>query len=65
MWINIPIKATDNWLLGMANLIHDKLDSNLHVYIEPADECWNYAYPQWGIIEAWDKTNTALDNIGA
>jgi hypothetical protein len=64
MWINIPIKATDNWLTGMANLIHSKLDPSLHVYIEPADECWNYAYPQWGLVEAWDQTNPVLDSSG-
>jgi phage tail protein X len=64
-WHCVPINATENWMQGFAKLVHDNLNSNLHVYVEVSDECWNYAYPQWGIIEAADKANPGLDNIGA
>ncbi len=65
-WANIPVNATADWGVGLATLMHKSLNPKLHVYIEFSNECWNYDYASWAIIEAADKTNTALDNnVGA
>jgi hypothetical protein len=56
-WLNVPVEATDDWLTGMANLIHKNLDPSLHVYIEPPDECWNSSQQAYGIINPLVKTS--------
>ncbi len=65
-WANIPVNATANWGTGLATLIHKSLNPKLHVYIEFSNECWNYNYASWAIVEKADKANPALDSsVGA
>ncbi len=64
IWINIPLYATDDWAVGMANLLKTTLKPGLHVYIEYSNELWNYGgpafYPDAHQIEVWDQTNPTL-----
>jgi hypothetical protein len=60
LWINIPVNATDDWATNMAQLLKTTLNPGLHVYIEFSNEVWNFDFPQWGIVETWDQTNSAL-----
>lgn len=46
MWLCVPVKADSNYIVNMAQLLHDSLDPTLHVYVEHSNEIWNYAFPQ-------------------
>jgi uncharacterized protein YjdB len=43
MWICMPHKASDACIQQIASLIKNKLNTNLKVYIEYSNECWNWA----------------------
>ena len=45
-WFNIPIAADDNYVQRMAELVRDRLDTNLKAYVELSNEVWNGAYYQ-------------------
>jgi len=47
LWINIPVAATDAYVAELARFLHEKLDSNLAVYIEHSNEVWNFGFPQY------------------
>lgn len=42
-WINIPFKATDDYVTQLAQLWKDRLNPNLNVYVEFSNELWNFA----------------------
>lgn len=44
MWINVPHKATDDFVTNMATLIRNNLNSNLKVYVEYSNETWNSTF---------------------
>jgi hypothetical protein len=46
MWINIPHKASDDFVRQLARLIRDNLSSTRKVYVEYSNEVWN-----WGFIQ--------------
>lgn len=46
LWINIPIAATDDYITQLATLIKNTLNSGLNVYVEYANEVWNWGFPQ-------------------
>ncbi|HYG20216.1 MAG TPA: BACON domain-containing carbohydrate-binding protein, partial [Ohtaekwangia sp.] len=46
MWINIPHKASDDFVRQLARLIRDNLNSDRKVYVEYSNEVWN-----WGFIQ--------------
>jgi fibronectin type 3 domain-containing protein len=52
MWINVPVDATDDYVLQLATLLHSgnhltrALDPDLHVYLEYSNEVWNPSFPQ-------------------
>ena len=54
MWINIPPEASLNCIIGMANFIKSNLHSNLRVYVEYSNECWNRGFKvtQWLATQA-------------
>ncbi|HEX7382257.1 MAG TPA: hypothetical protein VF265_08905 [Nevskiaceae bacterium] len=59
MWINIPTMATDDYVKSLAALIQQRLNPNLHVYVEWSDEIWNYGNPYW------TETNYNHDQVEA
>jgi hypothetical protein len=47
-WFNIPVQATDDYILQMATLINQRISSNHKVYIELSNEVWNGQFSQFG-----------------
>jgi hypothetical protein len=45
MWVNIPWKASDDYIRNAAILVRDTLDPTKKVYVETANEVWNFGYP--------------------
>lgn len=41
LWLNVPNKASDDYILQMANLVHSQLNSTSKVYLEYGNEIWN------------------------
>jgi uncharacterized protein YjdB len=42
IWINIPCTATADFVYQLANLLNSQLNSNLKIYVEWANEIWNW-----------------------
>jgi hypothetical protein len=68
IWINIPYFADDDYIINLAILIKDQLDSNLNVYIELSNEIWNWQFWQahWNLETATNLGNQSVlnyDNI--
>lgn len=42
-WINIPVRATDDYVTQLATKLRDELDASRYVYIEYGNETWNFA----------------------
>ena len=43
-WINIPATASQDYIYQLATLIKNQLNSNLKVYVEWANEIWNWGF---------------------
>jgi hypothetical protein len=50
-WVNIPHEADADYAVELANLIHDKLEPTLRVYVEWSNEVWNGSFPQRAYAE--------------
>ena len=48
MWLCIPHRATDDYILRLARLVKQNLDPGLKVYIEYSNEIWNWQFHQAG-----------------
>ncbi len=46
LWITIPDGATDDHARRLAQLLLDRLDPKLRVYLELGNELWNQSFPQ-------------------
>lgn len=46
MWINIPTKATDDYVRKTMEYVRDHLDSSLKVSVEYSNEMWNWGFQQ-------------------
>lgn len=62
LWINIPHKATDDYILQLATLIKATLNPWLKVYVEFSNETWNGAY---GFSQVNELHDTAVAMAGA
>ncbi len=60
LWANIPISADTGYVRSLAQLIHQRLNSNLNVYIEIDNEVWGYDNPK--NYNAAEATALALPN---
>ncbi len=40
-WFTVPVRASDDFVRHMAELVHRRLRPNLHVYLEYGNETWN------------------------
>lgn len=61
MWINIPHKASDDFVRQLARLIRDNLDNDQKVYVEYSNEIWNWGFQQTHYADA---QGTALGFVG-
>src|SRR5262249_17527025 len=64
MWINIPALATTDFVQNLAQLIKNKLDPSLKVYVEYSNETWNWGFGQYSQILAAAKANPLVDAPG-
>ncbi len=55
IWINIPVSATDDYILNVARLMLSELNPTNKIYLEYSNEVWNWAFPQ-------SHTNLAFAN---
>lgn len=44
-WFPIPWNADESYVRGMAKLVHDNVPAGTPVYVEMANEVWNYSFP--------------------
>jgi hypothetical protein len=49
IWINVPVRANDEYVRNLATLLRDSLNPGLNVYVEYSNELWNGAFPQFAI----------------
>lgn len=45
-WFCIPHQANDEYIHNFAQLVHERLDPSLKVYVEYSNELWNWIFPQ-------------------
>jgi hypothetical protein len=67
MWINVPLKADDDYVRQLALLIKSQLQPTLKVRIEYSNEVWNPIFQQFGQNMDRSKQNadlTAKDDFG-
>jgi hypothetical protein len=62
MWINVPHKASDDFVRQLARLIRDNLNSSRKVYVEYSNEVWNWGFDQTNYADA---QGTALGFVGS
>ena len=60
IWINIPARATDDYITQLATLLKNTLDSDRVVYVEYSNEVWNGIFSQYS-----DNLNAAIAEVNA
>jgi hypothetical protein len=45
-WINIPHRASNDYVTQLATYLRDHLDRTLKIYVEYSNECWNPQFEQ-------------------
>ena len=48
-WINIPVRANDDYVRNLATLLRDTLDPSLNLHVEYSNELWNGTFDQFAI----------------
>ena len=46
LWINVPARATDDYVHALARLLRDSLPATTRVYVEYSNEVWNSQFKQ-------------------
>lgn len=46
LWLCVPHQANDDYILNLAKLVKEKLNPELHCYIEYSNETWNSQFQQ-------------------
>ena len=41
VWVNVPVRATDDYVRNLAAMLRDRLAPDLNVYVEYSNEVWN------------------------
>jgi len=57
MWLNVPGYVDDNYIQNLAELVHNKLDPSLNVWIEYANEVWNGMFKGYDAAVAISRAN--------
>ncbi len=60
IWINIPVRATDDYVTQLATLLKNTLDPDRVVYVEYSNEVWNGIFSQYQ-----DNLNAAVAEVNA
>ena len=62
VWINIPHKATDDYIRNLGALFKSQLKPDLTIYVEYSNEVWNgiFAQADWTLQQA--KAEVAAGN---
>ena len=60
IWINVPVKANDEYVTNLATQLRDSLNPSVNVYVEYSNELWNAAFPQFAI-----QKQLAIDEVNA
>ena len=66
IWLNVPTRADDDFVRRLADLVRDKLDPGLKVYIEYSNETWNQRSQAYSDVLAAARANplvTATNDI--
>ncbi|MBS0001415.1 MAG: T9SS type A sorting domain-containing protein, partial [Cyclobacteriaceae bacterium] len=68
IWINVPISASDDYVTSLAQLLKNRLNDNLDIYVENDNEIWNSAPAfvgtnQYNLDEAADLGISDQENI--
>jgi hypothetical protein len=50
-WICVPHMATDNYIQQLAELVYERLNPGLRVWVEYTNEYWNSIFDQWEWIQ--------------
>jgi hypothetical protein len=58
IWINIPVSATDDYILNIARIMFNELNPTNNIYLEYSNELWNY-----GFIQAHTNCDAANDSV--
>ena len=60
IWINIPDRATDNYISGLGDLLKLSLDPSINIYLEYSNELWNTTsdVDRWKRVLQDAKANT-------
>lgn len=51
-WLTVPHAATPEYFAQLAQLVSERLDPRLRVYVEWSNEVWNGSFPQHGYARA-------------
>lgn len=60
IWINIPVRANDEYVTNLATQLQAGLNPAINVYVEYSNELWNAAFPQFAI-----QKQLAIDEVNA
>jgi hypothetical protein len=60
-WICVPHQANDDYVTQMARLLRGSLASDLKIYVEYSNECWNYMFTQANYCQ--ENGRTTYSNI--
>jgi hypothetical protein len=58
IWINIPHRASDDYITQMASLFKNGLKPGIRVYVEYSNEVWNWQFEQAHFVA--DSTNQSI-----
>lgn len=61
IWVNIPISASDDYVVGLAQLLRDSLKAGLKIYVENDNEVWNSAP---GFVGTYNYNHNEAVDIG-
>jgi hypothetical protein len=61
IWINIPVRADDDYVRQLARLLKSTLRPELRVYVEYSNELWNGNFPQYAVNIDMAKAEVQAD----
>ncbi len=64
VWINVPHLADENYIQQLAVLFRDNLSSDLTIYLEYSNECWNWIFDQTHWLDSASPYNQYGRNYG-